>query len=88
MTPHKFAIGQIVDFDTRITSVPRASGPYQVVRVLPVKDVSSQTYRIKSKAELFERSAEAINLDLLVVGFHGGNVPSGSAAFGAGLAVT
>ena len=58
MTRHKFAIGQIVDFDTRITPVPRASGPYQVVRVLPAEDLRSQTYRIKSKAEPFERSVK------------------------------
>ncbi|MFZ1962261.1 MAG: hypothetical protein WAU78_02110 [Roseiarcus sp.] len=58
MTRHKFAIGQIVDFDTRATPLPRPSGPYEVTRVLPAEDVRSRTYRIKSKAEPFERSAK------------------------------
>ncbi len=58
MTPHKFAIGQIVDFDTRVTPLPRPRGPYEVMRVLPAEDVRSRTYRIKSKVEPFERSAK------------------------------
>ena len=58
MTRHKFAIGQIVDFDTRVTPLPKPSGPYEVTRVLPAEDVRSRTYRIKSKAEPFERSAK------------------------------
>ena len=66
MTRHKFAIGQIVDFDTRITPMPRPGGPYQVVRILPAEDVRSQTYRIKSKAEPFERSAK--EYEILAVG--------------------
>ncbi len=57
MTRHKFAIGQLVDFDTRITAMPKPNGPYEVVRVLPAEDVRSQTYRIKSRTEPFERSA-------------------------------
>ena len=32
MTPQKFAIGQLVDFDTRIEPTPRTKGPYQVLR--------------------------------------------------------
>jgi hypothetical protein len=58
MTRHKFAIGQIVDFDTKITPSPRPNGPYEVLRVLPAEDARTQTYRIKSKAEPFERSAK------------------------------
>jgi hypothetical protein len=58
MTQHKYAIGQIVDFDTRVTRLPIPSGPFEVTRVLPAEDVRSQTYRIKSKAEPFERSAK------------------------------
>ncbi len=57
MTRHKFAIGQLVDFDRRITAMPKPNGPYEVVRVLPAEDVRSQTYRIKSRTEPFERSA-------------------------------
>ncbi len=58
MTRHKFSIGQIVDFDTRITAMLRSAGPYEVMRVLPAEDANSQTYRIKSKSEPFERSAK------------------------------
>jgi len=58
MTRHKFAIGQIVDFDTSVTPLPKPSGPYEVTRVLPAEDVRSRTYRIKSKTEPFERSTK------------------------------
>jgi hypothetical protein len=58
MARHKFAIGQYVDFDTRVTPTTRPNGPYQVTRVLPAEDPRSQMYRIKSKSEPFERSAK------------------------------
>jgi len=58
MTRHKFAIGQIVNFDTRVTPISRPSGPFEVVRVLPAEEADSWTYRIKSKSEPFERSAK------------------------------
>ena len=58
MTPHKFDIGQIVDFDRKLASMPRPSGPYEVTRVLPAENAATRTYRIKSKAEAFERSAK------------------------------
>jgi hypothetical protein len=58
MRLHKFAIGQLVDFDTRIGPTPRTKGPYQVLRVLPADDDSTPlVYRIKSEAEPFERNA-------------------------------
>jgi len=61
--PHKFAIGQLVDFDTkfvldtRIVPTPRTKGPYEVLRVLPAEDLKPRVYRIKSQAEPFERNA-------------------------------
>jgi hypothetical protein len=58
MTRRKFAIGQIVDCGTRITPMPRPSGPYEAMRAPLADDVRSRTYRIKSKAEAFERSAK------------------------------
>jgi hypothetical protein len=58
MIRHKFAIGQFVDFGAKITPSPRPSGPYEVLRVLPAEDIASRAYRIKSKAEPFERSAK------------------------------
>ncbi len=54
----KFRIGQTVDFDAKVTPMPRPRGPFQVTRVLPAEDARSQSYRIKSKAEPFERSAK------------------------------
>ncbi len=67
MIRHKFAIGQIVDFDARVTPMSRPRGPFEVVRVLPAQDADSQTYRIKSKSEPFERSTkeyEIVAVDL------------------------
>ena len=58
MTLNKFAVGQLVDFDTRIEPTPRTKGPYQVLRVLPADDETKpRVYRIKSQAEPFERNA-------------------------------
>jgi len=57
MTPQRFAIGQIVDFGSRIEPTPRTKGPYQVLRVLPTDDETKpRVYRIKSQAEPFERN--------------------------------
>jgi len=58
MDTHKFAVGQVVDFDRKLSPSLRSSGPYEVTRVLPAEDARSQTYRIKSKTEPFERSAK------------------------------
>jgi hypothetical protein len=58
MTPHKFDVGQIVDFDRKLASLPKPVGPYEVTRVLPAENAATRTYRIKSKAEPFERSAK------------------------------
>jgi hypothetical protein len=57
MDTHKFAVGQTVDFDRKLTRSLKSSGPFEVTRVLPAENVRSQTYRIKSKTEAFERSA-------------------------------
>lgn len=54
----KFAVGQIVDFDQQHMPWLKPAGPYEVTRVLPAEDAKSQTYRVKSKTELFERSAK------------------------------
>jgi hypothetical protein len=58
MADQKFAIGQLVDFDTRNSPARRPTGPYEVVRVLPLEDGSFRSYRIKSMAEPFERIAK------------------------------
>jgi hypothetical protein len=65
MTPHKFAIGQAVDFAQRLPSISRP-GPYEVVSVLPADDADSPTYRVKSRAEPFARAVR--ETDLVAVG--------------------
>jgi hypothetical protein len=62
MDRHKFEVGQIVDFDSRHMPMPKRSGPFEVMRVLPAGDGYPQTYRIKSKTEPFERSAEEFEI--------------------------
>jgi hypothetical protein len=66
MTPHKFVIGQAVDFNRRLPSMSRPRGPFEVVSVLPVDEANSPTYRVKSKAEPFARAAK--ETDLVAVG--------------------
>ena len=58
MATQKFAIGQLVDFDSRNSPARKPSGPYAITRVLPLEDGSFRTYRINSVAEPFERSAK------------------------------
>ena len=58
MAAQKFAIGELVDFDNRHSPARKPVGPYAVTRVLPLEDGSFRTYRIKSPAEPFERSAK------------------------------
>ena len=58
MILHKFAVGQIVDFDMKSQPMPKPTGPYAVLRQLPADDVKSRTYRIKSDAEAFERNVK------------------------------
>ena len=62
MTQPKFAIGQFVDFDTKVTWMRKLSGPFEVVRVLPSDDVNARAYRIKSKSEPFERSVKEFEI--------------------------
>jgi hypothetical protein len=66
MTLHKFVIGQAVDFNSRLPSMSRPTGPFEVVRVLPVDEANSPTYRVKSEAEPFARAAR--ECDLVAVG--------------------
>jgi hypothetical protein len=54
---HKFAAGQNVFYEPTFGSAA-ARGQYTVVRTLPVENDSRVSYRIKSKAENFERIAE------------------------------
>ena len=57
MAQQKFAIGQLVDFDIRNSPGRKPTGPYEIVRILPLEDGSFRSYRVKSVAEPFERIA-------------------------------
>jgi hypothetical protein len=57
MAEQKFAVGQLVEFESRTSHPRKPAGPYQIVRILPLEDGSSRSYRIKSVAEPFERIA-------------------------------
>ncbi len=64
--PHKFAVGQTVDFNAKVMPTAKPLGPFEIVRLLPSDGADDTSYRIKSKAELFERSArehELISVD-------------------------
>jgi hypothetical protein len=62
MTSFKFAIGQVVDFDSKIALTLRTRGPYEVIKILPADDAPQQTYRIRSQVEPFERVAKEYEL--------------------------
>jgi len=62
MTRPKFAIGQLVGFDNRLSLARKPTGPYEITRVLPMEDGSSRSYRIKTPAEPFERIAREFEL--------------------------
>jgi hypothetical protein len=57
MTHHKYKVGQLVDFSPSGLGVPTSGRQYEVVRLLPV-EAGQFLYRIKSKAEAFERMAK------------------------------
>ena len=57
MTGQKFSVGQLVEFEKGATPVLKPMGPFEVLRVQLADDVRFRAYRIKSKAEPFERSA-------------------------------
>jgi len=56
MAGQKFAVGQLVEFEKSATPAFKPIGPYEVLRVQTADDVRLRAYRIKSKAEPFERS--------------------------------
>lgn len=54
---HRFTIGSSVYYQPSFNS-GAARGVYKIVRQLPVEDDGKLSYRIKSGAEAFERTAE------------------------------
>ena len=58
---HKYNSGQTVYYKSQFPN-SAARGPYKVVRRLPVENDNRLSYRIKSAAESFERTAEEFQL--------------------------
>jgi len=61
MTQHRFKVGQLVDFAPARSGVPTAGRQYAIVRLLPAEG-GELLYRVKSKAETFERIARESEL--------------------------
>ena len=58
---HKYSAGQTVYYASQFTN-NAARGPYKIVRRLPIENDNRLSYRIKSAAESFERTAEEYQL--------------------------
>ena len=58
---HKFSVGQDGYYPVKHSAAP---GIYKIVGILPVESEGRLTYRIKSAAENFERTAEESELSL------------------------
>jgi hypothetical protein len=56
MTPHKYKVGQSVEFRPRRSAMSTTSAGYKIVRLLPVQG-GDPLYRIKSVGEPFDRVA-------------------------------
>ena len=54
---HKFAVGQVVYFESSIRCLPGMQGTYKVIRLMPTDTDDQFRYRIKSTSEMFERVA-------------------------------
>jgi hypothetical protein len=61
MARHKFKVGQLVDFAPPRPGVPVSGRQYEVTRLLPVEG-GELLYRVKSRAETFERIAKESEL--------------------------
>lgn len=61
MAHHKFKVGQLVDFLPARSSMPTSGRQYEIVRLLPA-EAGEFLYRVKSKAEAFERMAKESEL--------------------------
>jgi hypothetical protein len=61
MAHHKYKVGQLVDFSPSRSGMPPSGRQCEVVRLLPI-EAGQLLYRIKSKAETFERMARESEL--------------------------
>jgi hypothetical protein len=57
MAHHKFKVGQLVDFAPSRPGVATSGRQYEIMQLLPA-DGGEFQYRVKSKAEAFERVAK------------------------------
>jgi hypothetical protein len=55
--PHKFKIGDIVNYRPRDRALTKAGGTYTVTGLMPTMDGQQPEYRIKHASEDFERVA-------------------------------
>jgi hypothetical protein len=55
--PHKFKIGQIVNYHPKDRMLGTARGTYTVTRLMPASDGQKPEYRIRHFSEEFERVA-------------------------------
>jgi hypothetical protein len=64
MARHKFKVGQLITFAPSRPGVATSGRQYEIVRLLPADshDSGEPQYRIKSKAETFERVARESEL--------------------------
>jgi hypothetical protein len=55
--PHKFKIGQTVNYRPKSRMLSTARGTYKVTRLMPALDGQQPEYRIRHSSEEFERVA-------------------------------
>jgi hypothetical protein len=64
MTTPKFANGQVVNFTPSFSQDARsATGPYEILRQMPIEGGDETSYRIKSQANGQERIAREHQLE-------------------------
>lgn len=87
---HEFRVGQIVELKPNVMRIA-AAGPYEITRLMPEPDASSESprYRIKSSEEIHQRIVPESDLMLLIVPAPGAPVDTARETFLAvsGLAV-
>jgi hypothetical protein len=70
MTPHKFTIGQKVDFRPQLSDGPGSRGSYTITRILPGDDLD-RTYRARGAQDGQERVLRERQLTAVPVGVFG-----------------
>lgn len=75
---HKFTVGEMVELTPSLLRAA-ALGRYEIMRLMPASDISSDSprYRIKSDAERHERIVSESDLTLRSDGFSGSGAAHG-----------